>query len=87
MADGSTRLDCLVSLFRIEPFESFQVSIHDYRNGVIADHTEVFFTPQSPDRQEALYLLVVQHRLDHGVYLVRIQDRVQRMSGAIGIPK
>ena len=76
MADGGTRFDCLISFFRIEPFESFQVSIHDHRNGVIADHAEVLFAPQSPDRQETLYLLMIQHRLDHGVYLIRIQDSV-----------
>ena len=76
MADGSARFDCLVSLFCIEPLESFQISIHDHWNGVIADHAEVLFSPQSPDREKTLYLLVIQHCLDHGVYLVRVQNRV-----------
>ena len=77
-------INSLLVLFLHKTFEK-HICQHRYRRNT--HHTTRFIAHQVPDRQEALLLMDVEHRLHPILLQVGEDQRSQRMEGAIGIPK
>ena len=80
----NARFECLL---RIKIAYTFQVSINNYRHGMIAYHHIGFASLEVPHRQASVLLIKGDERFYHIIGALRLNICEQRMSGAECIPQ
>ena len=73
--------------FGIELFQSLHVRIHDHGYTMVADHTIGFAAAEFPYRQSSTFFVLHQEGLDVIDGSLLVDDGVEGMSAAIGIPE
>ena len=77
----------LIGLFNIDAWDFGEDGICQHRDGVVADHAVIVLSPEVPNGQIAVSL-VVQHHIFHKLCGdVRSNQRIEWMSGAESVPK
>ena len=66
--------------------KSFHNGVGNDRNRLDADHFAGVGAVQVPDGEITLLVVNVEHRIDHVGHAFGLQQRVERMRGAVGVP-
>ena len=77
----------LERMFGVEAADALQVGVGDDRHGVIADHRARFARGERPNGQFSRGVVHVEHTEDHVVYERGVDERLQRMPCAEGVPQ
>ena len=83
VGSGNTGLQCFLC---IKVTYSFQISIHNDGNSMIANHHISLTTPKVPNRKPAVLVIKSKKRLYHVIGADRLGISKKRMGGTISIP-